>query len=56
VLYSFVIFLQEAERLCLHESLETETIKASVLRYKLQYMPGDIRAEVQGFYQFLLHS
>lgn len=47
-MFSILCLLQEAERLRLHELLETETIKASVLRYKLHYMPGDIRAEIQG--------
>ena len=28
--------------------LETETITASVLRYKLQYFPSDIKSEIQG--------
>ena len=39
---------QETERLKLHELLETETITASVLRYKLQYFPSDIKNEIQG--------
>ncbi|XP_015766222.1 PREDICTED: intracellular protein transport protein USO1-like [Acropora digitifera] len=38
----------EAERQKLHELLETETITASVLRYKLQYLPSDIKYEIQG--------
>ncbi|KAM7441727.1 hypothetical protein ABFA07_009266 [Porites harrisoni] len=37
----------ETERLKLHELLETETITASVLRYKLQYFPSDIKNEIQ---------
>lgn len=37
----------ETERLNLHELLETETITASVLRYKLQYFPSDIKSEIQ---------
>ncbi|XP_078352328.1 uncharacterized protein LOC144637027 [Oculina patagonica] len=37
----------ETERLKLHELLETETITASVLRYKLQYFPSDIKSEIQ---------
>ncbi|XP_020612495.1 trichohyalin-like [Orbicella faveolata] len=37
----------EAERLKIHELLETETITASVLRYKLQYFPSDIKSEIQ---------
>lgn len=37
----------ETERMKLHELLETETITASVLRYKLQYLPGDIKSEIQ---------
>ena len=32
----------------MHELLETETITASVLRYKLQYFPSDIKNEIQG--------
>lgn len=38
----------EEERLKLHELLETETITASVLRYKLKYFPSDIKSEIQG--------
>lgn len=38
----------EAERQKLHELLEAETITASVLRYKLQYLPSDIKYEIQG--------
>ncbi|KAJ7388464.1 hypothetical protein OS493_037456 [Desmophyllum pertusum] len=38
----------ETERLKLHELLETETITASVLRYKLRYFPSDIKSEIQG--------
>lgn len=37
----------EEERLKLHELLETETITASVLRYKLKYFPSDIKSEIQ---------
>ena len=44
--------LQEAERLKIHELLETETITASVLRYKLQYFPSDIKSEIQGMIHF----
>ena len=47
-LYNFSFSLQEAERIRLHELLETETIKASGLRYKLHYFPGDISSEIQG--------
>ncbi|XP_032232929.1 coiled-coil domain-containing protein 175 isoform X2 [Nematostella vectensis] len=43
----FAVKELEAERTRLHEILETETIKASVLRYKLQYYPLDIRKEIQ---------
>ena len=42
---------QEAERQKLHELLEAETITASVLRYKLQYLPSDIKYEIQGIAQ-----
>ena len=44
----FFFLYQEAERQKLHELLETETITASVLRYKLQYLPSDIKYEIQG--------
>ncbi|PFX20675.1 Coiled-coil domain-containing protein 175 [Stylophora pistillata] len=37
----------EEERVKLHELLETETITASVLRYKLKYFPSDIKSEIQ---------
>ena len=33
--------------------LETETITASVLRYKLQYFPSDIKSEIQGMIQLV---
>lgn len=39
---------QETQRISLYELFETETIKASVLRYKLQYLPGDILSELTG--------
>ena len=37
----------------IHELLETETITASVLRYKLQYFPSDIKSEIQGMTHFV---
>lgn len=45
--------LQDEERLKLHELLETETITASVLRYKLKYFPSDIKSEIQGMIRIL---
>lgn len=50
--WCFLFCLQEAERLKIHELLETETITASVLRYKLQYFPSDIKSEIQGMIHF----
>ncbi|KAK3733004.1 hypothetical protein RRG08_002609 [Elysia crispata] len=36
----------EAERKGMHQKLETETIKASILRYDLKILPGIIRDEI----------
>ncbi|ELT93903.1 hypothetical protein CAPTEDRAFT_215688 [Capitella teleta] len=39
---------QEQECRKLHDKLETETIDASVLRYKLQIFPDEIKKQIQG--------
>jgi hypothetical protein len=41
-------FYQDRDRLKLHEMLESETIKASALRYKLHRMPTQVKDEIQG--------
>ncbi|XP_021379654.1 coiled-coil domain-containing protein 175-like isoform X2 [Mizuhopecten yessoensis] len=37
----------EGERFRVHEKLETETIHASILRHKLQFLPGEIKKEIK---------
>lgn len=44
---------QDSKRHKAHEKLETETIKASVLRRKLANFPHKLREEVKGY---LLYS
>lgn len=39
---------QDAKRRKAHELLEAETIKASVLRYRLAVFPHKLRAELSG--------
>lgn len=39
---------QDSKRLQLHESLEAETIKNSVIRRKLEHYPKKLAAEVKG--------
>ena len=41
-------YLQEVERKAMHQKLETETIKASILRHDLKMLPGIIRDEIMG--------
>ncbi|XP_069116380.1 coiled-coil domain-containing protein 175-like isoform X3 [Argopecten irradians] len=37
----------EGERTRVHDKLETETIHASILRHKLQFLPGEIKKEIK---------
>lgn len=47
---NLVLTIYDLERECglAHEILETETIKASILRHKLQFLPCEIKTEIQG--------
>lgn len=40
-------FTQDGARRKMHERLETETIHASILRHKLQFLPAQIREEIK---------
>ena len=44
--------MQENERSKAHERLETETIKASIQRHKLQFLPERIAKEIKGDYKY----
>lgn len=46
---------QEKERLRLHELLETETIRGSIIRHRLLFYPAEIQKEIDGRL-FLLFS
>ena len=44
------ICVKETERKKMHEELEKETIRSSVLRHQLRTLPGQIRDEIMGQY------
>ena len=47
------LYFQDQERQRLHDALEAETIKASVLRHKLLNVPLETEKEIQGRYTFI---
>ena len=40
--------MQENERKVIREKLETESIRASILRHDLKVLPGKIQEEIRG--------
>lgn len=49
------VFAQEDERLLMHERLETETIKCSILRHDLKMLPQKIKDETMSMF-FVLNN